>query len=56
MSRLALDMTTAAGKAAPHFPKIHRRFWHVECLTRQHEKNCCIHSAASDRGYNDRAV
>jgi hypothetical protein len=26
MSRLALDMTAAAGQAAPHFSRIHRRF------------------------------
>ena len=38
------------------YHKIIVGFWRFECLTRQHEKNRCIHSAASDRGYNDRAV
>jgi hypothetical protein len=54
MPRLLLDMTRAAemrrGRGIYH--KIIVGFWRFECLTRQHEKNCCIHSAARPRGYN----
>ena len=54
MSRLPFDMTRAAemrrGRGIYH--KIIVGFWRFECLTRQHEKNCCIHSAARARGYN----
>jgi len=59
MSRLALDMTAAAGKAAPHFPKNRRRFLAFRVFNSAHEKDysaSCRAAAADDRGYNDCAA